>query len=253
MWFKRMFILNRFISMKRFTIFSLAFVCFIFSSCKKNSKVATPVFTPQPYGELTALKSFTNMSGTLSSPTQTGYADFRADIHNTNFMSIGSVWANGVKFQFQPSNNNTNMDSTYNMNIIPTTWQVNGSGPIPSFTYTNNDSLPGYTGYALMPDTIYKGVTNTLQVNGISNADAIEVSFYNSTINCTNLYQFRTSGITTNNTFSGSASSLSVLPSGNSSPTLLIVSVFKYNTQVIGGVTFKFVSQLEVNKLVYIK
>jgi hypothetical protein len=244
--------------MKRIIFFCFISACILFSSCKKSSKTTattTPNASPQPYGELTASKVFTynSSTGTLSAPINNGYADFRTDIQSiSSVIQVGGVWANGTKFKFQPAST-TYADTTNILTMNPTTWQVTGAGSIPSFTYTNNDNLPAYTGYISLPDTIYKNQNLSLQVNGVSGADEIEVSFYNNTIPSANIYQSKSGGVLTNNTFSFSSSSLSVLPTGPSSPTTLIVSVFKNNPQVISNVNFRFVSQLEINKQVYIK
>jgi hypothetical protein len=228
----------------------------IFSSCKKSSTTTGGVgaATSQAYGELTVLRSYSYNSGFLSAPTNTGYANFRTNINNiASLIQISSVSANSVKLKYQ-SVSTSYLDTTNTLPIIPTTWKVAGASSIPSFTYTDNDSLPGYTGYVLLPDTIYRSQTSTLQINGISGADAIEVSFYNPTIPSLNIYQMKSTGVTTNNAFSFSPTALSPLPlSASSGPTLLIISVFKHNSQFISGVNFSFVTQLEINTQVYIK
>jgi hypothetical protein len=246
--------------MKKLIFISLIISGTLFFSCKKSSN--TPAVTGgannpnmggQPYGELTGLRSFTynSTTGTLSAPTNTGSAYFLAQPNNISTgIQVGSVRANGTKFQYQPSSK-TYQDSTFSLSINPTTWQVTGAGPIPSFTYTNNDSLPRYTGYAILPDTIYRNQNLNLQINGISSADLIDVSIYNNTPPPSNIYQTKSIGISANNTISFSSSSLSGLSVG---PTcILIVSVFKYNNQTISGMGFRFISQLEINKMVYIK
>jgi len=226
----------------------------MFSSCKKNNP-ASPSPTQSsttPYCFLTALRSFTYNSGTLIFNNNYAYAEFRSDINNISTdMQIGSVSVGGKGLKFL-SGSKTYSDTTYSLNIIPTAWQIVGAGPIPSYTYTNNDSLPVYTGYATLPDTIYKNQTLNVQINGISGANSIEVSFYNNT-GPVNIFKMKSTGISTNNTFSFSVSDLAPLPVGSSYPTTMMVSVFKNNYQHIGNVTFDFSSQLEINKIVYIK
>lgn len=240
-------------------ILGFLIIGFIFSSCKKSTTTTSAgggggTATSQAYGELTVLRSFSYNSGFLSAPTNTAYADFRTNINNiASLIQIGSVSANGVKLKYQ-SVSTTYADSTNAISIIPTTWKVMGASSIPSFTYTDNDSLPGYTGYTLLPDTIYKSQNLSLQINGISGADAVEASFYNSGIPSANIYQMKSIGVVTNNTLSFSSTALSPLPlSASGGPTLLIINVFKHNSQFISGVNFSFVTQLEINKQVYIK
>ncbi|MGZ3866976.1 MAG: hypothetical protein ACXVC6_10590 [Bacteroidia bacterium] len=240
---------------KKIILLFLSSIFLLFSCKKKDSSIGlrTNTSTPAPYGEMTSLRSVYVMSGTLTNESNTGYADFRADINTTTRMPIGGLMGNGTKFKLRTSDN-MYWDTTGTMSLFPTTWEVSGAGSIPSFTYTNNDSIPKYTGYALIPDTIDRNQSQTLQVNGVSGADAIEVSFFNTNGTANNLYQYRSTGISTNNTFSCPAGAIAALPlTTPSSLTIIIISVFKHNTQTINGVQFSFVSQFEVNKIVYIK
>ncbi|MGZ3863313.1 MAG: hypothetical protein ACXVPN_12905 [Bacteroidia bacterium] len=238
--------------MKRILLFSA--IVFLISCKKKDTAITrTTPSTPVPYGEMTALRSVYVMSGTLTTPGNTGYADFRTDKSTMTFVPIGGLSANGIQFKLRASDN-MYWDSTNTLPLFPTTWQVNGAGTIPSFTYTNNDSIPKYTGYALIPDTIDRTQSQVLHVDGVSGADAIEISFFNTNGTANNLYQYRSSGIATNNTFTCPAGAISALPlTTSSSLTIIIISVFKHNPQTINGVQFNFVSQYEVNKIVYIR
>jgi hypothetical protein len=42
------------------------------------------------------------------------------------------------------------------------------SGNVPSFTFTDTDTMPGFAGINLWPDTIYRSQNLVLQINGIS-------------------------------------------------------------------------------------
>ncbi|MHB8260211.1 MAG: hypothetical protein ACYDCN_12295 [Bacteroidia bacterium] len=241
--------------MKKLIITSLIIAGFVFSSCKKSSPAPTSTHsTTTPYCFLTAVRSFSYSSGSLVLNTNTADAEFRSDINNISTdMQIGSVSVGGKGLKYL-SGSKSYQDTTNLLSIIPTNWQVVGAGPIPSCTYTNNDSLPIYTGYTSLPDTIFKSQNLNLQINGISGADAIEVSFYNPTVPSSNIYQMKSTGVVINNTISFTSSTLSPLPlSSSSGSTLLAINVFKYNYQVISGVTFSFETQLEINKQVYIK
>ncbi len=240
--------------MKKNIYFLFIISLLIFSSCKKSNSTSpsSTQSSTTPYCFLTALRSFSYSMGTLTFNANNAYAEFRSDINNISTdMQIGSVSVGGKGLKFL-SGSKTYSDTTYSLNIIPTTWQIVGAGPIPSYTYTNNDSLPGYTGYTILPDTIYKNQTLNVQINGISGANSVEVSFYNN-IGPVNIFKMKSTGISSNNTFSFSVSDLAPLPVGSSYPTLMMVSVFKDNYQHVGNVTFSFASQLEINKQVYIK
>jgi hypothetical protein len=227
----------------------------VLSSCKKSSSPAPVSSSSQtsggtPYAELTALRSFSYYAGSLILTGNTAYADFRSDVSNiSSMMQIGNVQAGGISLKYL-SSGKTYQDTTYNLTIAPTAWQITGAGPIPSYTFTNNDSLPVYTGYSSLPDTIYKNQNLTLQITGIGGADMIEVSFYNSSVTNT-IYQVKSSGISSGNAFTFSSPALAPLPLGGN--TLLMVSVFKHNLQHSGATTFSFNSQLEISKQVYIK
>jgi hypothetical protein len=241
--------------MKKAILLSIISIGISFFSCKKSSTPAPATSQSSsgtPYCFLTVLRSFSYSSGSLVFNSNSAYAEFRSDLNNISTdMQIGSVSIGGKSLKFLPGSK-TYSDTTYALSIIPTTWQIVGAGPIPSYTYTNNDSLPGYTDYVSLPDTIYKNQALNLQINGISGANSIEVSFYNSSVSNT-IYKMKSTGISSNNTFTFSVSDLSPLPIGPSSPTLIIVSVFKDNYQHPSNVTFNFKNQLEVNKQVYIK
>jgi hypothetical protein len=240
--------------MKKIILFSILISSFLITSCKKTDTPAPAKTTssPTPYGFLTASKSYSLNSGSLVFSGNYAYAEFRSDLSNISTdMQIGSVSVGGKYLKYN-SVNKLYQDTTNTLSVIPTTWQVAGSNPIPSFTYTNNDSLPVYTGYTSLPDTIYKNQNLALQINGITGADEIEVSFY-STSGPLNLIKVKSTGVVTNNTITYSSSELSPLSPGSSAITLLNISIFKHNYQAIGGVSFSFATQLGISKQVYIK
>lgn len=243
--------------MKKKVLLSVVSICVCFSSCKKKdnstSNPGTKTSATQPYCVLTALRSFSYSSGSLLFNTNTAYAEFRSDINSISTdMQIGGVFVSGKKLKYQ-SSDKTYQDTTNALSIIPTTWQVIGTSPIPSFTYTNNDSLPTYTGYAVLPDTIYKNQPLNLQINGISNSGLINVLISDNSTAHNSANQSKSVGISTNNTLSFSVSSLSGLVANSSVPGWLSVSVMRYNAHFISGVNVSFASQLEINKSVYIK
>lgn len=236
--------------MKKFTLIFLTFSGLLVS-CKKSSPAPTATSTnssSNPYCFLTALRSYSYYAGSLTFDNNYAYAEFRSDVNNISTdMQVGSVAVGGKFLKYQPATK-TYADTTNSISIVPTTWQIAGAGPVPSFTFTNNDSLPTYTGYTSLPDTIYKNQTLNLQVNGVSGADNIDVSIYNSSTSSV-IYKTK-APVSSNNTVTFSTTDLSTLLSGNTS---LVVSIFKHNYQHSGNVTYSFATQYEINKQVYIK
>ncbi|MHB8260781.1 MAG: hypothetical protein ACYDCN_06215 [Bacteroidia bacterium] len=172
--------------MKRiFTIASvLAIAVLISFSCKKSSAPTSGGGgggnnnSNLPYGYLNVTKVY-EIFGISSPPSyiwSTGNATFFSNPSHmtTTFSTVGSVSVGGIKFKLQTINNQY-LDSTDMLSISPAVWQVMGAGVIPTFTYTYTDSVPGYTGYALLPDTIYRTQTLNLQINGVSRAGGISV------------------------------------------------------------------------------
>lgn len=232
----------------------LSAIIFTAVACKKSSSTNTTNNTNQntngiPYGVLNATRSFNIISpSSLGLPINTGTAYFLTNTSNlTSMINVGNVAVNGIKFSWQ-SASKMYIDSTYMLTINPTSWQVIGLGSIASFTYTNNDSLPKYSGYALLPDTIYKSQTQNLQINGVSGADIIQIRVMDAT---GHLAIYSVNPVSTNNTVTISASSLSAFTSGGSGS--MAIDVQKNNNQPFSSKTFRFISDLQLSKTVYIK
>src|ERR1700758_618942 len=98
-------------------------------------------------------------------------------IPNMNFngnATVLSVFMNNINFPYNSFGIRYN-DSTGSLNFPPAIWKVNGSGTIPSFTFTNNDGLPVYTGISSLPNSITKNQNLVIPLSGISGASQIEV------------------------------------------------------------------------------
>ena len=161
----------------------------------------------------------------------------------SSYVKVGSLSLNGVGFKFYPTYYE---DSTSSIPIIPSTWAVVGGGVIPSFTFTNNNSMPSYSGYASLPDTIYKSQQNTIQITGITGSDITTVSVLDAGTNKTT--QTLALG-STSVTFS--ASSLAALAVGSNCD--INITCVKNNVQTFNGKQFNFPINYLVNKLIYIK
>lgn len=118
-------------------------------------------------------------------------------------------------------------------------WLVTGAGNVPVINYTCNDPYPTYTGYALLPDTIHLGQSNTISLQGIGGADEIEVVIFTSAFTDKTI-----PGNSTSVTFS--AADLSTLSPANNAFVSMIS--YKNSYQLFGGKTYKFSTAYGVQK-----
>ena len=238
------------------------FICFtlfllLFTSCKKSSNTGSTSNTnssnsTSAYGYLKVIRSFYSYNGNLIPEANTGIAYFFSNPPQiSSQIQVGGVWVGSTKFRFQSLPKVYN-DSTLLLQIIPTTWQIIGANSIPSFTYTNNDSLPGYSGHLLLPDSIDKTQPLTLNINGVSGANSIEVIITDGSSSSaphqTTQFVF---SVTANNMITIPASSISGMNSIANGQ--LQINILKENMQSISGKTFNFISQLTIDKLIKIK
>jgi hypothetical protein len=161
----------------------------------------------------------------------------------SSYVKVGSLSLNGVEFKFYST---FYEDSISSASTIPSTWAVVGTGIIPSFTYTNNNPMPTYSGYTHLPDTIYKSQQNTIQITGIAGSDITTVSVLDAGTNTTT--QTLASGA---NSVTFSPSALAALAVGNNAD--INITCVKNNIQTFSGKQFNFPINYLVNKTIYIK
>lgn len=96
---------------------------------------------------------------------------------STTFIKIDSVSLNNHTVPFvDMTQNYYNVYGISGYIGAPLTWKVTShNGITPSFTYTNYDSLPRYTGYSTLPDTIFINKPLTVNVTGLYNMDSLMV------------------------------------------------------------------------------
>jgi hypothetical protein len=247
-------------------IIFLAAILASFISCKKNNGTTTgssinntnTTNSGPITGYLIATRQceINTLTNSLFTAGNTGVAYFFSSPNNiSSYVSVGSVWVGQTKFSYQ-NYIITYSDTTQMLSINPTTWRVVGANAIPSFTYTNNDSLPTYTGFASLPDTIYKLQNLSLQINGVSGANLVEVILNDGTsVSSGHLITQYTASVSTNNTIIIPASSMAGFTPFASThyPGSIELNFQKFNDQVISGKTYRFISQLQVSTNVYIK
>lgn len=242
--------------MKKQIIIIAAIVSIFIVSCKKDAnKTTAPASTSNnnsglKNGFLTATRSYQISGGSMIFTGKNASALFYTP---TGFVSAGAVYIDTTRLQFSVPFGNMYMDTTGKIHINPTTWKVAGSSSVPSFTYTNNDSIPGYTGFASLPDTIYKAANLTVHVDGVSGASRIMVMFIDNASPAHSVSQTITS-VSANNAITIPSYSLTPLATSTAfSPCSMTISIEKTNDQTFSGSVFEFAAEKMVMKNVYIK
>lgn len=222
-----------------------------FLSCKKNSTSSTSSTAQSTsnvgYNGFLSVKGGQYLSsGTLSAMNPTGSIFFSSIPTSTTNPStavrVNSVSLNGVIYKFLSY---LYYDTTYTSVSSPYMWVINGAGPIPSFTFTNTNPMPAFSGFNSLPDTIYKNSNNTIPITGVTGADTVTVIIEDF---ATHKAYMGVSRGSTSVTFS--SSSLSSINLGNNSTIIIICT--KNNVQMFGGKIFSFpvVYQLDKNNIV---
>jgi hypothetical protein len=249
--------------MKKLLFVSFLITGLVFISCKKsstttggggsttnNSTNISPSNATSYYGILNTYNIQSVTSGTLSTVLKYASAFFSNTpthyLNTSTFVKVSSVTINGDTGQFS-SFYYTN--STYSLSFPPATWKVNGLAAIPSFTYTNNNTMPSYTGYSTLPDTVYKNQPIIISVTGITGADEVTVGI-NDGSNAAghSIAQMLTAGATS---VTFPASSLSTLNITNAA--FINIECQKNNVQSINSLPMNFETTYELNKTISIK
>ncbi|HEX7412575.1 MAG TPA: hypothetical protein VF411_00925 [Bacteroidia bacterium] len=123
-------------------------------------------YTKNPYQYST-----TNSVWAYFSNTPCAYSD------SASFIKVDSVSLNNYNIPFIDATQNFYSLGIYSNAIYePTTWKIKShNGIIPSFNYTNPDSLPRYSGYSLLPDTIFLNKPFTINFVGLYNMDSLSL------------------------------------------------------------------------------
>lgn len=248
---------------KVFIYLSAIVVVLLFGNCKKSSTPTSGGGSPPlntsggTYGYLESTRSYYLQRSTSS--LTSGFLP----LCNANFsspqtyaaVSAGTVMVGNIKLQAVSLG--WYVDSTNMVSICPTNWKVSGSSVIPSFTYTCNDSMPKYTGYLLLPDSITKSQNLVLQINGVSGGDNLSVQItdgINSTTSGHSYFQMLNT-ISANNSINIPSSAMAGFTTTAVSGTtgLITVTVIKNNFQSFSGKNFEFNTQMQVNNYLIIK
>jgi hypothetical protein len=236
--------------------FALSFIFLFFSySCKKEKSPdpATPAAnqTISGYdGILTAALSQNIYNGALMPyPAAMGDAWFGNTPSTAyavqNFVMVDSVSLNGTYFKFGTF---YYRDTTYSIpNLPPVKWRIAGAHGIPSFTYVNTTTMPVYTGYASLPDSINHTQNLSIPLTGISNANVVSVSIIDSLGHSVFANNITTASIAASYTVAN-LSTLVPCTYG-----YLTVCVRNENPQAIAGKNFRFDNAYQVTNFIKIK
>jgi hypothetical protein len=233
--------------MKRQFIFLILILFSFIVSCKKKSTVSTSNPTNNSgtpvskKGYLTACLNYNILAGgTLYGPQKSVTAVFINDIFHSNgqYITAGNVYTGTHQLVFGQLFPNEYSDTTFLLQISPTVWKISGSGTtVPGFTYTNNDSVPKYSGTTLLPDTIYKSQNLVLKINGISGADQLSIFLSDNLVFAQITQSIDT--VRANNTITIRSADMSALSVSTTSPTCtMFITLDKNNDQTFGGYPF---------------
>lgn len=233
------------------TFFAFAIIV---ASCNKNNNnntpaapapnptpiTSNPVFYGHLYSQIMAGNTFSNLFSNhyayfFKNPVTSGM------ISPSTTVGAGTVSLNGIQFKYitSPSLIGYN-DTTLTYINGPTNWICSGSGTVPAFSFTDNNSWPTFSGPSNLNDTIKLNQTNIIPLQGITNADSVDVWLCDS-IKCV---RKAVSGSMTSIGFN--SSELSTLYSCRSASVSIII--IKKNIATISGVPMCFVKAYRYDK-----
>lgn len=228
----------------------------LLDSCKKKDTAPEPVSnlpTVQSgnYGVFTSRKQaiVTNTLISSLSNFSTAFVSSNALIGNNptvgSLLDLGSVNLNGVTFQ-KNAYGASNMygDSTSSTFNTPHDWIVSGSTAVASFSFTNSNSYPVYTGYNTIADSFIISSNLSIPLTNYSGSDEIETYFVTSTNPATSTNIQNISGSPT--TINFTTSDLNII--GVSSNVTLVINFYKNNIQTINGKNYNFRSSYSLMK-----
>ena len=190
-------------NMKKKLILAISISILLLGACKKSSPTTssgpggstnntsiTSSNATSWYGLLAVGKTQNYLGSIMQSLVYNANAYFSSTATNygnpATVVTVDSVKLNGMPFMYFSSEAlyyDTSGFFTGNAQAItyPYTFKIVGNNGIPSFTYIENGPFPSYTGYANIPDTIYKNTGVTIFLTGITNADVVSIDFNDGT------------------------------------------------------------------------
>lgn len=230
--------------------FQFFIILSIVISCKKKDNTVEPVNNSTPpnsqsgnYGVFLSRKQaiITNTLISSFNNFSTAYVSSSPLIGNNptvgSLLDMGSVDLNGIIFK-KNSYGVTNMygDSTSSTYNTPLNWIVSGSGAVTSFSYSNTNPYPIYTGYTSIADSFVISNNISIPLNNYSGADEIETYFVTSTNPVANTSIQNITSLPTALNFT--SSDLNII--GINSNVTLVINFYKNNVQTINGKSYNF-------------
>lgn len=235
------------------TILKFLFLGFIFSltimSCKKKeasspeTQSTTTGNATNNYGVFLSRKDVIITNTLVSSqPNFSNAFVSNATLTNNNpnvgsLLDMGTVNLNGVMFQKNAwSVSGMYKDSTTSTYNAPHDWIISGSAAVPSFSFSNTNTYPTYTGYTAIADSFVVANNISIPLTNYSGADEIETYFVTMTNPTTNTSVQNVAGTVTSLNFT--SSDLSII--GVNSSVALVITFYKNNMQTINGKSYNF-------------
>ena len=225
-----------------------------FTSCKKKDNTSPdPINTPTNTGGNTASNTNYGVFVTCKQSILTNtlvynngnytaaYVSNSALINNNpsvgSLVPMGNVTLNGI--QLQPNGwsvNNMYRDTTETVQNTPLNWIISGSSSVPSFSFSNTNPYPTYTGQAAILDSFVVANNITIPLTNYAGADEIETYFITSTNPVTNTSIQHIAGTPSSLNFT--STDLAVI--GQNTNVTLVITFHKNNAQTINGKLYNF-------------
>jgi hypothetical protein len=213
-----------------------------------TNNTTTPTTTPNfgdASGVLSAVRSVTyqTVSGFVIPVTvYTAVAAFPSTPGSSTFADAGTVTLNSKALTKQSNNAYLYQNLSDPLNLNQITWNVTGSGSVPAFSYTDDKSLPDYSGYNDLPGTVTIANGLTVDLAGkVANADSVYVVI--SSGNSSAVIK-RVAGNASSAVFT--AQDLAALSTGTG---ILQVVPWNYKIEDFSGKNYYFVIETAVSKL----
>jgi len=221
----------------------------LISSCKKNNTTNPNTSNGGGTQQTTYNAVFLSQKQAIISGTSavssgnfsTAFASTNALVNNGpvvgTLVEMGSVSLNGTTFQKNAySVSNYYVDSTSTVFNTPHNWLVSGSSSVTSFSYSNTNPYPVYTGYTAIADSFIISNNVTIPLTNYSGSDEIETYFVTSANPVTK---------TSTQNIIGSPSVLNYTATdlntiGVNSNVILVITFYKNNLQTINGKSMNF-------------
>jgi hypothetical protein len=171
------------------------------------------------------------------------YTDTVNEMLSSYAGALGTVYFNGTSLHYN-STIKLYFDTLQRRTNEGQTWQLLGTGGMPSFTTSVVDSFPSFSNAAIvLPDTVHKSDSLYLVFDSSIYTDRIELAFWDGNPRVICPYNKNLPG--TQTSVSVLANELSLL---NAETVYITLSLIKREFHVIDGVRFKFEKRFDIVK-----